>query len=350
LSRASPALLCAALILVSSGCHAEDPLPPIDGPAFTQPQHMVQIEPGRRLNLYCIGEGSPTVVFEAGQGWPLVTWGYVQPAVTKKVRACSYDRAGIGFSDGSNRPGSAANMVDDLHRLLTAASIKPPYVLVGHSFGGMVVRLYADTYPTEVVGMVLVDPAVEDQLATFQKLDLKHRDMAKYRQETVEPDLEQGRQCVAAAKAGLVRGSDMYKQCTVEPLPELSEAVNAAMVNNSARLEYHLADLSESENVFDLSADQVRASRHVYGDMPLVVLTRGKWPPPKPNATRNELAAAEARHQAWNRLHDDVAKLSTRGTNEVVDGARHFISFDKPQAVIDAINGVLAQVTAMQPH
>jgi pimeloyl-ACP methyl ester carboxylesterase len=134
----------------------------IDGPAYAHAQRLVEIEPGRRLNLYCTGKGSPTVVFDSGGGDETIAWAPVQPVIAAHTQACSYDRAGLGFSDPSKRTSDSTNIVDDLHRLLTAAAIKPPYVLVGASYGGLNVRLYADTYPTDVAGMVLVDSTSED--------------------------------------------------------------------------------------------------------------------------------------------------------------------------------------------
>jgi pimeloyl-ACP methyl ester carboxylesterase len=134
----------------------------IDDPAYTHAQRSVEIEPGRSLNLYCTGKGSPTVVFDSGGGGETVDWATVQPVIAGHTQACSYDRAGLGFSDPAKRTSDSANIVDDLHRLLTAAAIKPPYVLVGASYGGLNVRLYADTYPTDVAGMVLVDSTSED--------------------------------------------------------------------------------------------------------------------------------------------------------------------------------------------
>ena len=104
----------------------------------------------------------------------------MQPAIAAHTRACSYDRAGVGYSDPGRGPGDSATIVDDLHRLLTAASIKPPYLLVGHSLGGMHVRLYADVYPKEVVGMVLVDPSHEDWVERAWKLDMQQRTREQY--------------------------------------------------------------------------------------------------------------------------------------------------------------------------
>jgi pimeloyl-ACP methyl ester carboxylesterase len=122
---------------------------------------------GRRLHLNCAGQGTPTVVFEAGGGAFSIDWFLVQPTVSLTNRACSYDRARYGWSD----PGPAAEMpaavVRDLHALLEAAGEKPPYVLVGHSMGGIYVRIYERRYSSDVAGMVLIDPSHEDDLFTM---------------------------------------------------------------------------------------------------------------------------------------------------------------------------------------
>lgn len=113
---------------------------------------------GRSLYLECSGSGSPTVVMDAGLGNMHTTWQAVAPAVSKLARVCTYDRANLGTSDAAPKPRSSADVVADLHALLKAAAIAPPYILVGHSFGGISARLFASDYPTEVAGIVLVDP------------------------------------------------------------------------------------------------------------------------------------------------------------------------------------------------
>ena len=120
------------------------------------------------------GQGIADCGFRLGGGDETVAWALVQPVIAGHTRACSYDRAGLGFSD----PSDSANIVDDLHRLLTAAAIEPPYILVGGSYGGLNVRLYADTHPAEVVGIVLVDSASEDWIEEKLKLDPGHPTVA----------------------------------------------------------------------------------------------------------------------------------------------------------------------------
>jgi pimeloyl-ACP methyl ester carboxylesterase len=104
------------------------------------------------------GTGAPAVVFESGLGEDVATWADVQPKVASISRTVAYDRAGIGQSDPAKRPRTLVVMARDLHSLLHAARIPPPYILVGHSLGGTLVQVFAHSYPTEVAGLVLVDP------------------------------------------------------------------------------------------------------------------------------------------------------------------------------------------------
>ena len=117
---------------------------------------------GRALHLVCVGSGQPTVVFEAGGGQFSDRWSAVQGPVSARLTACSYDRAGLGWSDAPPvEPYTMEKQVLDLHALLTAAKVPGPYILVGHSVGGLLVRLYSDRYPNDVVGVVMVDPTDE---------------------------------------------------------------------------------------------------------------------------------------------------------------------------------------------
>ena len=129
---------------------------------------------GRSLNIYCSGEGSPTVVFESGAGAPGYAWSHIQPEIAKLTRACWYDRAGEGWSDPGPFPRTSAAVAQDLHELLRRAGIPPPYVLVGHSIGGLHARVYNGLYPNEVAGMVLVDSAHEEEPKRAPKFMLGH--------------------------------------------------------------------------------------------------------------------------------------------------------------------------------
>jgi len=116
---------------------------------------------GHNLNLLIGGQGSPAVIFEGGFGTGIASWSTVQKEVAAFARTVSYDRAGLGQSDLGPKPRSAKQIATELHVALEKAGVKPPYVLVGHSFGGIYARVFADMYPKEVVGMVLIDPSQE---------------------------------------------------------------------------------------------------------------------------------------------------------------------------------------------
>jgi pimeloyl-ACP methyl ester carboxylesterase len=119
--------------------------------AFARPQQLVDIG-GRKLNLYCSGDGATTVLFDAPFGESGWSWFKVQPEVARHTRACVYDRAGLGFSDAAARPNTSANAVEDLHDALTAGGIKPPYLLVGNSLGGENAQVFTYRYPAEGPG------------------------------------------------------------------------------------------------------------------------------------------------------------------------------------------------------
>src|SRR5207248_97521 len=136
---------------------------------------------GRSLHLYCTGKGSPAVVLEAGAGDFSLDWSYVQPGVARFTRVCSYDRAGYAWSDPGPRPRTARQLALELRTGLRKAGIKGPYVLVGQSFGGFLVRAFARCYPKEVVGMVLVDCPHENERIVIDGKAVRIRDMAQGR-------------------------------------------------------------------------------------------------------------------------------------------------------------------------
>ena len=127
-----------------------------DAKAYPPPGQMVDVG-GYRLHINCTGEGSPTVLIESGWGDSSAAWGWVQPEVAKTTRVCTYDRAGMGWSEASPQPRTAREFAKELHTLLEKANEPGPYVLVGHSLGGYTVLVYAHDYPEDVAGLVLVD-------------------------------------------------------------------------------------------------------------------------------------------------------------------------------------------------
>lgn len=159
---------------------------------------------GFRLNLRCEGEGSPTVVLDAGAGDTLATWEWVTPGVRKLTRVCTYDRAGLGKSDPGPKPRTSARIVAELHDLLSRAHVPPPYVLVGHSFGGLNVRLFASKFPNEVSGLVLVDATPEDYPAIADTLQsLAEREKLRTSQGTAPPALTDELEAITESAASV---------------------------------------------------------------------------------------------------------------------------------------------------
>jgi pimeloyl-ACP methyl ester carboxylesterase len=333
-------LLATLIAIVGSAfLHASEKNTRVIGDAvYLKAQRVVEVEPGRRMNVYCTGHGSPTVIFESGLGDSTRVWALVQPSVAAVTRACSYDRAGFGFSDPSPKPSTGANAVADLRRLLSATQIKPPYVLVGHSLGGMYVKLYAETHLAEVAGVVLVDATEEDVYT---------------RNEQVDPGRHAGRpallakfeSCLDAKPSDFVEGSDLYKMCVSgEPEPRFSEALNAIAIEQYKRRATMSAWVSENENVYSVSADEVRAARRSLGDIPMILLRREPSP-----LQANE---PQAQHDAFEKVKADVsaetAGLSTRGTVRIVQNTDHYIQLDQPDAVTAAILEVVRSARTKQ--
>src|SRR5438552_967801 len=155
-------LAAVVLLTVATGAIYEQILQRRDRQRLPQVGRSVDIG-GRSLNIFCSGEGNPAVIFDAGNGDPGYVWSDVQQAVGKRTRACWFDRAGEGWSDTGPFPRTSAAMSADLHELLHRASIPAPYILVGHSLGGLNARVYNGMYPGDVAGAVLVDAAHEDE-------------------------------------------------------------------------------------------------------------------------------------------------------------------------------------------
>jgi pimeloyl-ACP methyl ester carboxylesterase len=311
--------------------------PAIAASPFAHPQQLVDIG-GRRLNLYCSGSGPVTVVFDGGSGDPAWNWQAVQPEVAKRTRACVYDRAGLGFSDPSPQPGTSSNAVADLHALLGKAGIRPPYVLVGHSYGGGNAQLYTFRYPDEVKGLVLVEPAHEDEA---RRLNIASQGMSE---KAAAMQMAMLHQCVDGAAKGFAPGGELAAMCTsgADYQAGLPRDLVAARMANLTSAAYWRAATSESDNG-EASGATLRAARHGFGDLPLVVLTRGVSPyavPGKPQSALNKAFEDENR-----KIHIELAATSTRGRERVVAGADHGIPLQQPQAVVQAVTEVLDQVS-----
>ena len=291
---------------------------------YPPPGKMVDVG-GRRLHLNCAGAGSPVVILEAGMNEFSLSWAAVQPEVAKFTRVCSYDRAGLGWSDPAPGPGTSETIVRDLHALLRAAQIRGPFVLAGHSFGGMTIRLYARRYPAEVAGMVLVDSAHEAALeplrdAIFRKFHHKLLTILK-----VGAFLN--RTGIFALAPGLIPDRGLP--------PEVVPAYRTLL----ATTPYFTAALAESSG-WEKSAKEVRDAKiDSLGNIPLVVLGRG-LPQPLPGITDAEERELE---KDWKTLQARMLTLSPRSRLVIAAKSDHFIQLRQPELVVEAVRDVWEQ-------
>ena len=290
---------------------------------------------GRKLHLYCSGAGATTVIFDSPSGDGGWAWFRVQPEVARHTRACIYDRAGLGFSDPAPRPNTSDNAVEDLHKALGVAGIKPPYLLVGNSLGGSNVQVYAYRYPKEVNGLVLVEPQTENETARLDKVT-----GGKIKQ-VYAMVKQQDQYCLAEAKKGFKAGSEPFTNCIGNPLEFYGPVLGKAVLKSEMTKSYWRTRVDEYKAI-DTSDAQLRALRKPFGDIPLLVLTRGVSPyavPGKPQSALNK--AMEDENE---KIHKEIAALSTKGKQRVVPGAAHAIQAEQPAAVAQAVLEVLKHI------
>ncbi|MCE3224110.1 MAG: uncharacterized protein K0S58_2290 [Nitrospira sp.] len=294
----------------------------LDRAHYQPPGRMVDVG-SHRLHLYCIGKGSPTVVLEAAApGWSIY-WSLVQPEVAEVTRVCAYDRVGLGWSERGPLPRTGQRMADELHRLLERAGIAGPYILVGHSFGGFVARLYRQDHPNDVVSIVLVDAGHESQL----------------RQAEFRAFVNAGKSLLPLFRAMTIVGMPRLS-ASFDHLPPLlaehehnvSEGVRSMLRAGWLRTSYPTTLTDESDALVD-PLEQIRRVSSL-GDLPLVVLTATGpvWWPDMPGAV-NPVKF----RKMWLDLQQDLTKLSSNSRQVFADQSSHFIPFDQPELVITAI-------------
>jgi pimeloyl-ACP methyl ester carboxylesterase len=334
------ALFAAALAALSLPLAAQAPTPETLA-EFARPHQAVKLPDGRRINLFCMGSGKQTVLFDAGGSDWSVIWGLVQPRVAAHARACSYDRAGLGYSDPAPGPRSPAAIVEDMHALIAAAKLPTPLVLVGHSLGGFNAKLHAALYPGDIAGLVLVDPSEErDAERAHARMVARYGAAATAQIELAGRDGLQGlldryRTCQALAKAGdLDPATVQYRRCSDPPREPLGPAVAAERKRIQVKPVYQETQASEILNSVYGRSDTDAAYRALFrpgmfGAKPMIVLTHGNFDPADP------ADAADFQSYLW--LHRDTAALSRAGRQEVVPKTNHNIEIDDPEAVARAI-------------
>jgi pimeloyl-ACP methyl ester carboxylesterase len=324
----------AALTSVVSIAAAGERVPPQRIPdSYARPGTLVTLAQGRQLNLRCTGSGPQTVMLEAGSHTDSTTWFRLQPLLATSSKVCSYDRAGYGFSSAGPLPRDLDADVSDLHDLMHHAGLKTPLVLVGHSLGSNIARRYAQQYPADISGLVLIDPPAQD-IAAFAP------DWAKGEAAMNARRFDFIRQCEAGAeKHALASPPPELRNCVAGGNPLASDKVNAATADYKSKPAFWRTLLSElQDNVVVFGQPVSPDEKH--GSLPLIVLTAANTYADAPKEVRKSLEAARDQTQA------KIVATSARGERLLVDNASHDIQLDQPQVVAKAVTKMLRQIEA----
>ena len=270
---------------------------------------------GYRMHIDCIGQGSPTVVLDSGLGDSFISWQKVQPKIGQFVRVCSYDRAGMGYSEPSSHARTSLVFAEELHQLLHNAGVPPPYVLVGHSMAAYDIRLYASHFRDDVIGIVFIDGSHPDQLQRFPPaLDAMN---SKW--------IRQGFLLEFATPIGISR---LLGYCGSDPALRAAECTF-----NDAR------ENAEERMTFRESAALAKDAT-IGPDIALIAVSHD------PNLRDSELPVDmdEATNAAWERMQIELSQLSAHGSRVIAAGSGHYIQNDRPDVVIQAVHEIVGRV------
>jgi pimeloyl-ACP methyl ester carboxylesterase len=264
--------------------------------AYPPPGEMVDAG-GHSLHINCVGQGSPTVILDAGSGLFSAQWVRVQRQVSSATRVCAYDRAGMGWSEMGPDPRDAKQITGELHTLLSKAGIEGPYVLVGHSFGGMYMQTYAARYPDEVAGVVLVDSSTDPDQFSQRPEAQDSNEPQKQTSAVVSRLVRFG--ISLPARVGIVRLLSYLDRASPE-LPQEQRAQTDALTPSTREFTTSVLEFLAPTQTLRLG------SPGSLGNKPLAVVT-----------------APEQAEPGWIKHQDNLATLSTNSIHRVVKGATH---------------------------
>lgn len=297
---------------------------------FPAPGRLVNVaqpgQPERRLHLVCLGQGEPAVIFESSGFGGALSSGISRQEIGLRTRVCSYDRMGMGWSDPGPKVITAGLLADDLERLTTQAELRPPFILVPASIGGISTELFARRHPDRVAGLVFVDAAnsvLHDRFAPhLTRMEIEGACLFK-----------------TAAQLGVVRLLDQLRK---DP-----SAAAALTISRLYRVE-PMTTFCGIVRGFQASTQELSAAPPLAPDIPLIVLVHDKFDgfvPPGLAALGVLAAQRQMVKRDWLRLQQQFAQRSSRGKWRVVPGSDHLIGNSQPQAVASAVLERLAEVS-----
>lgn len=298
---------------------------------FPAPGNVVKVE-SHLMHLHCTGSGSPTVIIDAGNGSFSVEWRPIQQQLSQTTRACAYDRPGYGWSEPGPQPRDGAQIVSELHTLLEAAAEPGPYLLVGHSLGGVHVRLFAAQYPQETAGLVLVDTAYPL---------------------TITPEFESQRQASIGfyqvmnllTGSGLLRilgplGGAESLPATARKLPPEFQETYLNLLLDPNQYATAIAEMEQLPQTFEQTSALLIGEQPL-GDLPLLVLTAGLTAAPGSTPfDEHNVPVSDQRLQS----QLELAGLSAQGEQRVLEQSGHAIHLDAPDDVVRAVQDLIEMI------
>jgi len=281
------------LLLAITGTIYQTAASEADKRNFPPPGNLIDVD-GYKMHIYCMGEGSPTIILDHVGGGSSMDWALIQPKLAEHTRVCAYDRAGYGWSEYNPAPRTLAQQVHELHTLLVNANEKGTYILVGHSYGARVARVYTAKYPKEVVGMALMDPGV------------LYND-PRYPQEALL-ELESENSMIRTARSlapfGLVR---ILQPLMGSPTYDLPEEARLANISFSVSEKYWHSLVDQTDLLPVIFEEEHKIT--TLGEMPLLMVISAE-----PN---------DATHQVYTQANIEISRLSTNGRYQIVKEATH---------------------------
>lgn len=318
LKRIGLGLLVLPIIFALLGYFYQTVATAMDQRRFPPPGQLVDVG-GYKMHIYCTGKGSPTVILDSANMGTVSNWAWIQPEIAKVTHVCAYDRADLGWSDLSPEPNGTRQNAEALHTLLDKANVPAPYMLVGHSFGGLYVRMYAEMYPDEVVGMVLIEGTLPEGLKELGKTDVMPN----------APDESMIDMTPFISQLGILRLLGFPATDPDLPEPQRSE-LRAYLVSTK---------LAESiKRQYHLFPDLLAQVRPLYGtgslgDLPLAVVLGSE---------------GDGGIEEWHHLFSEQAALSTNNMTFIVEGANHISLIDRREDAMQTSMAILNVVNAVR--